>query len=397
MPSEPNAIEVLMDAALSPQTCFRFRNTRPTRNFRGPPMSRHFNGRIAMWNAIRALNLPPESNVLVPSYCCGVEVDAVRHADVQLNVYRVRSSTHVHVHDLEQAANIKTRAVLLTHYFGFPQPNSRQIADYCKHRGYALIEDCAHALYSAGRVGRLGDVAVYSPHKFLPMASGGLVHCNTPSIRCNSGTFPPPEGKELYHALCSMPPQLSRHGILGRVLNHCLLLPIARRCEWLTRRQSRQAFRQFADGQAIFNPHSTELAMSRLALRLWNRSLHGPIIVQRRRNFRYLLSELNGLNAIQPLHRELAPATCPLVLPAIVENPVQFSRSLSQLRIMVEPWWQKTREFMPQHGFPETNWLRSHLLALPVHQDLGPPQLHALIRAIRHQDTRHAPAPIWQG
>jgi len=72
----------------------------------------------------------------------------------------------------------ETRAVLVIHEWGIPHPDSAAIAQACRERGWALIEDCAHALVTAlwaGEVGRYGDWSIYSLPKFTSIPSGGLL------------------------------------------------------------------------------------------------------------------------------------------------------------------------------------------------------------------------------
>src|SRR5579859_173548 len=72
----------------------------------------------------------------------------------------------------------RTRAVLLIHEWGIPHAGSTLIAAACRERGWALIEDCAHALGTAlwrGAAGRHGDWAVYSLPKFTAVHQGGIL------------------------------------------------------------------------------------------------------------------------------------------------------------------------------------------------------------------------------
>jgi perosamine synthetase len=69
----------------------------------------------------------------------------------------------------------RTRAVVVTHLFGWPC-DLDPIVELCRRHGLALIEDCSHAhgsTYRGRRVGTFGDLAAFSIGG-QKMVSGGL-------------------------------------------------------------------------------------------------------------------------------------------------------------------------------------------------------------------------------
>jgi dTDP-4-amino-4,6-dideoxygalactose transaminase len=76
------------------------------------------------------------------------------------------------------------KAVVLIHYFGFPQPVA-DVKALTQPLGVALIEDAAHALLSEadGRpLGTEGDVGIFCLHKGLGLPDGGALILNSPSL-----------------------------------------------------------------------------------------------------------------------------------------------------------------------------------------------------------------------
>lgn len=72
---------------------------------------------------------------------------------------------------------------LITHIGGWVNPDIEKIAKYCKSKGIALIEDCAHSLGSLLKnqhTGLFGDAGVYSLYatKAVPAGEGGLLVTN---------------------------------------------------------------------------------------------------------------------------------------------------------------------------------------------------------------------------
>ena len=68
----------------------------------------------------------------------------------------------------------KTRAVLMIHEFGFPNPRAAELRRFCDERQIPLIEDLAYGWGSKG-TGTWGDVRVYSATKIFPVQFGGFL------------------------------------------------------------------------------------------------------------------------------------------------------------------------------------------------------------------------------
>lgn len=69
---------------------------------------------------------------------------------------------------------------LLTHIGGWVNPDIEEIAQLCKNKGVALVEDCAHSLgstLSGKHTGTFGDAGVYSLYatKTIPVGEGGII------------------------------------------------------------------------------------------------------------------------------------------------------------------------------------------------------------------------------
>ena len=94
---------------------------------------------------------------------------------------------------LENKITRQTRAVLIIHYFGFPQP-IHKIREICNKKDVLLIEDCAHALFSSHgeeAIGSEGDLAIFSLRKTLPLPEGGGLLINNPELEKPPELSPP--------------------------------------------------------------------------------------------------------------------------------------------------------------------------------------------------------------
>ena len=118
-------------------------------------------GRAAIALALRALEIGSNDKVLVPTYHCPTMIAPVAQSGAQPMFYPITASGGVDLEWLQRVALNGARAMLATHYFGFPQPMSRLRA-FCDAHRIALIEDCAHAFFGASEgvaVGSWGEGA----------------------------------------------------------------------------------------------------------------------------------------------------------------------------------------------------------------------------------------------
>src|SRR5205823_4712706 len=86
-------------------------------------------------------------------------------------------------------------AILVTHYFGFPQAMA-SICDFAQRHGIPVIEDCAHAVFGTadGRpIGAWGDYAAVSLMKFFPVYDGGCLASATHAL--DDLDLQPPSGR----------------------------------------------------------------------------------------------------------------------------------------------------------------------------------------------------------
>ena len=66
---------------------------------------------------------------------------------------------------------------LHVHFFG-EYIDINKAREFCNQKEAILIEDCAHALYDYGKLGKKGDFSLFSPHKLLPVLDGGIIKYN---------------------------------------------------------------------------------------------------------------------------------------------------------------------------------------------------------------------------
>ena len=142
-------------------------------------------GRSAQWAFLKALSIE-NAEVIMPAYTCSVVAHAItlsgnkpRFIDIDLQDYNMNL-------DLAEAAiNERTRVIIATHTFGYPQDLERlesMVEKAEKKFGHKiwLMQDCCHAFgaeWKGRMIGTSGDVAVYAFNisKLMTSIFGGML------------------------------------------------------------------------------------------------------------------------------------------------------------------------------------------------------------------------------
>ena len=136
-------------------------------------------GRMAFYYILKALELPPGSEIVLPALTFWVVPELARVAGLKVVFADVDASTFtLDPAAFERAITPATRAVVPTHLYGLPC-DMDAIAAIAKRHDLRVIEDCAHALGATcqGRpVGTLGDAGFFSFQTLKPLNcyGGGL-------------------------------------------------------------------------------------------------------------------------------------------------------------------------------------------------------------------------------
>ena len=142
-------------------------------------------GTDALLLSLKALELPADSSVVVPSFTFFATAGAVWNAGLRPVFAEVDETTfNVSAETVEAALTDETRAVVVVHLYGQMAPMAPLLA-LCERRGLALIEDVAQAFGARQHIdgtwrtgGTLGATGAFSffPTKVLGgFGDGGMV------------------------------------------------------------------------------------------------------------------------------------------------------------------------------------------------------------------------------
>ena len=112
--------------------------------------------------------------------------DPVEESGVGRRFYDLKSDLTVDLDSLEQTLAAGDVGVLVViHYFGRTDPAWQEVRRLATENDVFLVEDLAHGWFSAlgsSASGTYGDAQLYSLHKMLPLADGGMVSYRSPEL-----------------------------------------------------------------------------------------------------------------------------------------------------------------------------------------------------------------------
>jgi dTDP-4-amino-4,6-dideoxygalactose transaminase len=287
--------------------------------------------------------------------------------------------------DVASKVDSSTKALVVVHFFGFPQRATLRLRSLCDERGIALIEDCALCFFGSFEgqpIGTFGDYAIASPAKFFPLYDGGLLasarHSLTEvTLRAGSSIF---QIKALLN-------NVERSFMYSRLrpLNWLLALPLyAKDRLWsfakdLDAPLATGAHGLESSGDAYaFDAAWVDVRMSAVSKALCRWTRVSRLVDRRRRHYLALLRAFVGLPGCRPLFSSLPGGVVPYVFPLLVDDP---ERVFPRVKVRGVPLfrWEDVR-----HGVCETSSVYSRsLFQLPCHQELSAHEVEWLIAEVK--------------
>jgi len=346
-------------------------------------------GRIAIGLALREMGIKPGDKVLVPAYHSPSMIPPVHWCGATVVFYRVRPDSSIDLEDIAAKFDGNVKAVMATHFFGFPQ-DLRGLRALCDAHGAGLLEDCAHAFFGhhAGTpVGSTGDYAIGSSMKFYPVYEGGCLVSHRHPLNFSLHSAGP--GFEAKATLAALEMAFA-HGRLP-ALRLALSLPLRLKSAlWnalKSRRPGGAAARVLApdssDSSFNFDPRWLEKRsslFSRLAVRLAARA---RIVKLRRRHYVQLQQALDGLPGCRPLHPALPEGACPWIFPLLVDQADAIAASLQAAGVPIVRFGASLWPGVDAATCANSVTLGRQLIGLPCHQELRPSELARLRDAVR--------------
>jgi perosamine synthetase len=355
-------------------------------------------GRMGIANALRSLGVQAGDRVLVPAYHCNAMIEPVAWLGATPVFYRISSNAGV---DLDDIARLvlegRARAMLVTHYFGFPQ-DIQAISAFCREHDLPFVEDCAHAFFGevAGKpIGSFGQYAIASPWKFFPIYDGGCI-----AVHAAGGCaqiLQHPAVSFQFKAAINIVETAFRYRRLG-VARH-LAQPLLSLKDIVWRGIKRMAGPRMvklslapssAEGGTSFEPQWMDKRMSLPSRLLMQASSFGRIISRRRQHYQRLLDACSDMPGCHPLFPVLPEKVVPYAFPLVIDEPERVFALLKQAGVPIIRFGETLWPGVSESTCPNSAEFSRKVFQFPCHQELNQAELEWMIDTIRR--TLHLPS-----
>lgn len=327
-------------------------------------------GRYALTAALRSLGVGPGKTVLIPAYHCRTMIDPVLRLGARVMLFPLRQDLTPDWAALDACMSgcEGVTALLLPHFFGFPQPIAA-VQAWCGRHQIAYVEDCSHALfgeYDGKPMGSFGDCAIASPYKFFASENGGLVR----GIAADTSLHRPVYS--MREELKAIWRSLEKFVLYRRKRLHTSGIEDAGfPCGTDTIKEDAGISRQYDPTVEYVQA----LRWSRLTLRL---SSIDRLSTARRGNYQAWLEAVKGLQGCRPLFEALPESVVPYMFPLWLDNPERVFFRMKRAGIPIFRWDELAVSRCEVSGRA-----RLSLIHLPCHQGIGKREMCWMVEVLR--------------
>ena len=352
------------------------------------PTSYWFLARNAIYQGLKALQLQPGDEVLVPAYHCNTLVEPIIQFGLNAVFYNIHRDCHADFEHLKSQINTKTKAIVMIHYFGDPQTMAPYL-ELTKNHGLYLIEDCAHVLVGEGDgipLGSTGDISIFSWRKFFPIQDGGLLVINNPDITAelleeNSNYL-----TQTKVAINLLEQLLADHFPSSRKLTLRAFHMLSSAYKAIIRlgKPSHQNVPASCDSPS-FHIDTVNQGMSKISKYLLTRINLTSIIEKRHFNTTYLLDTIHKgtLPGVIPFFKEFPAGICPWAVPILVPGRTNFHILLRSRGVPAFTWGGVIHPSLDLHNYPDGKFLYDNLILLPIHQGMNENDMNYMITTMK--------------
>ncbi|HHC73074.1 MAG TPA: DegT/DnrJ/EryC1/StrS aminotransferase family protein [Thiotrichales bacterium] len=348
-------------------------------------------GRVAIAHALQLSGVGPGDAVLVSAYHCSSMIEPILWVGAEPVYYRIREDTSADIEDLESTMAGNVRALLIPHFFGFPQPEMDRLRTWCGERGVVLIEDCAHAFFgmcNGSILGSWGDYAIGSPMKFFPVIDGGVLTSSRHSL---DAVRLEPGG--LSFQLKSVINSVEAARSYGRLQSVGWLVGAAigvkDRVWSLMKRGARKrgegrgaAVPLASEGGYDFDPRWMHTSISEFSRRMILGSDFRSIAESRRANYRLLVSRLSLLSGVTPIRENLEDEAVPYVCPMKFDRPEPAFTRMKEAGVPIVRFGEYLARDVTEEVCPVSVSYSRSVMQFPCHQALTEAEMEWMINTI---------------
>jgi len=338
------------------------------------PPYRFAYARTALKYGLQASGFKPGDLLLVPDLVCESLLEPLDALEIGVAYYPVGHTLEPEWSRLEGLLTPKTRALLVVHYFGQPQPIA-QALKFCREKSLLLIEDNAHGFggtYNGQLLGTFGEIGISAPRKSFPIPNGALLYL--------AGSQKPDLSSLRLQPSADRSPRRRVKNWLQHLAPAALLRHRRARIEYRRRLGpplpygSQAAFRDppLAGDYGMDAEMESYLAGQNLA----------EVGMIRRRIYR-IWEQWAKTRGLAPIFPELAPGAVPLVFPAWTKSAadsLQWYERGHRAGVDIHSWPTLPPTIVKENGGAMRLWER--LVCFPIHQAMEPRVLERRLEAL---------------
>lgn len=342
-------------------------------------------GSAAIEIALSIAGVQPGDCVLLPTYHCPTMIAPAVRLGAVPKFYPLTQTGAPSLPHLRQRDLTGVRAMLVAHYFGFPQP-LEELRSWCRDERIVLVQDYAHAFFSLASNEEpltAQEFAIASLPKFFPVEEGGCVIASRErlsAVQLRSR----PLFDELRTVLDGLETS-SRYRRMGALSTPMRTLFALK--DWL-----RGRIRAFAAPRVSAvaetstlvaeNQPLARVSATRTTRWITEHADRQRIVRIRRRNYALLAELLHSMPDASPLWPELPEHVVPYVFPLRLKHADECYRAMRARAVPVYRWdvlWPGTPAIAADAG---RQW-SYEVLQVACHQDMTESDVRMVARTIR--------------
>lgn len=135
----------------------------------------YWKGRVALYALLKAMNIKPGDEVILPAYTCVVVPNAILYLGaIPIYVDIDPETFNANIDQIKKAITNKTKVIICQNTFGLSS-NLEELVEIAKQHNLFTIEDCTHGFggtYNGKPNGTYCDAAFYSTQWNKPFSTG---------------------------------------------------------------------------------------------------------------------------------------------------------------------------------------------------------------------------------
>ncbi len=347
-------------------------------------------GRIATALALINENIGAGDEVLVPAYHCESMVAPVRHTGATAVFYRINADTSINIDSITELLTPKTKVIVVTHFFGFPQ-NVKELRSFCDQHDLIMIEDCAHSFFGkfcGHPVGYYADYAIASTMKFFPVFDGGLLASNKHPLNQIKLEKPSVHMEvKAFLTIIERAISFNRLSFVGKILGFFTRIKdylwSAIKAVFFKDRGSASIGPSAAEGGFSFDPAWLNTKASKVSRFIIKKTAMTELVKKRRQTYMRYVEALKDIEGCHILHTKLADHIAPVVVPVYFNHCAQVFDKLKKKGV---PIWHFGEFLDPEVSVstcPISYEYSQKVIQFPCHQELKEKEIEWVIREIK--------------